>query len=824
VLIPQKPKPKLKINTLIDLMSNPFKNIIPLTLLCLFACFSQSSIAQRSDFDTDEPSVVDIGEGFPGYAHIVAYADSMMVLHYRLHDMYTEAYDTSQVNQLYTLHFLSDSLKESFDSFYNYRIKRLKQDYGFRISGYYNYNFKPGFADEEDVYYKQRFYLGLDWNLLGNGGLLANQMQAKELESALKVEQFDRSQQIARDNFLYRYNYLIYVFNSEKLRLISDRIQLLQGLEKIYRELFYIRRVDWEDVLKVRGLESQMKAIQRGYNDYNYQLAHELPAYEELPAEKDSLPFLDVEPAKMMALYESHSVDSLKDAVYLANIRAKYKSLEGWMIRPFIRYNFQQGVNDNWRKYGSAGVSAAVPLRFGPSRNRIAEAAEVLYEAKEKNKVSQRKLDLFNYFYDHQYKKYQLLEFYFKRAQVEERIRKQKAFLLLKNPAFSPVELLTDIDQKLAVETELVDLKKEMYLDILKIQSVLNDVPVTSFTKPMGMDEYVKRFPGKRSVYIWSKTFCQMDMHTLIADLDMNETREVLLSPGKLCANDKLSSFLKQARAEGIVAQDLIGNNQLLFDSTEQINNRLQEAVDKGFDGIHLDVEPQALPQWDSLKEEYMARLVDLYSKAHAFANSHNLKFSVSIPVFFPENYLQEIYRNSDQVFLMAYGSNKPSTIIRRISEEVAIDPKKTVLAVRPSDFVNRLQMESVIEKVLDSTGVRKVAIHDLKALHLMDKEQSLGEPSVIKGDSVLNKPKEKTEYHLQVFSADYNLDPEKVKEKLDLDENLIVVYKNGYYKYCIRTFDNLQQGLKVMKEFRKIPRFSGVFLVKTDIEKQSVN
>lgn len=824
MLIPQEPKPKLKIDTLIDPMSNPFKNIIPLTLLCLFASFSQQSSAQSDDSDFVEPAVVNIDKGFPGYAHIVAYADSMLTMHYQLHDVYSEAYDTSQVNQLYSLHFLSDSLKESFDSFYNFRIKRLKQDYGFRISGYYNYNFKPGFADEEDVYYKQRFYLGLDWNLLGNGGFLANQMQAKELESALKVEQFDRSQQVARDNFLYRYNYLIYVFNSEKLRLIADRIQLLQGLEKIYRELFYIRRVGWEEVLKVRGLESRMKAIQRGYNDYNYQLAHQLPAYEELPAEKDSLPFLDVDPVKMMALYETHSVDSLKDAVYLANIRTKYKSLEGWMIRPFIRYNFQQGVNDNWRKYGSAGLSAAVPLRFGPSHNRIAEAAEVLYEAKEKNKVSQRKLDLFNYFYDHQYKKYQLFEFYFKRAQIEERIRKQRAFLLLKSPAFSPVQLLTDIDQKLAVETELTDLKKEMYLDILKIQSVLNDVPVTSFTKPMEMDEYVKRFAGKRSVYIWSKTFCQMDMQTLIADLDMNEIREVLLSPGKSCPDAKLSAFLKQAKAEGIEVHDLIGNNQLLFDSTEQINKRLQEAVDKGFDGIHLDVEPQALPQWDSLKEEYLARLVDLYSKAHAFADSQHLKLSVSIPVFFPENYLKEIYRNADQVFLMAYGSNRPSTIIRRISEETTIDPQKTVLAVRPGDFVNRLQMEAVIEKVLDSTRVRRVAIHDLKAIHLMANVQSLGDTNVVKEYLASNKPKEKSVYHLQVFSADYKLDPEKVKKELDLDESLIVVHKNGYYKYCIRTFDSLQKGLEVMKKFRKIPRFSGVFLVKTDVGRQSVN
>ena len=807
-------------------MSNPFKNIIPLTLLCLFACFSLPTAAQTSASNSSEPSIVDIGKGVPGYSKIVSYADSMLDLHYRLHDVYSEAFDTSQVNDLFSVRFLSDSLKEGFDSFYNYRIKRLKRDYGLRIAGYYNYNFKPGFADEEDVYYKQRAYVGLDWNLLGNSGLFGNQLNAKELESALHVDQLDRSQQTSRDNFLYRYNYLIYVFNSEKLRLIANRVDLLRGLEQIYKELFYIRRVSWEDVLKVKGLESQMKAIQRSYNDYNYQLAHQIPTYEELPAEKDSLPFLDVDPARMMVLYETHSVDSLRDAVYLANIKEKYKSLEGWVVRPFIRYNFQQSVNNSWRKYGSAGVSAAVPLRFGPSRNRVAEAEEMLYEAKEKDKVSQRKLDLFNYFYDHQYKKYQLLEFYFNRARIEERIRKQQAFLRLKSPGFSPVELLTDIDQKLAVETELVDLKKEMYLDILKIQSILNDVPVTSFTRPMDLDEYVRRFPGKRSVYIWSKTFCQTDIHTLMADLDMNETREVLLSPGESCGTKKLSSFLEEAKAEGITVLDLIGNNQMLFDSTEQINSRIQEAVDEGFSGIHLDVEPQALPQWDSLKEEYLARLVDLYSKVHAFANTHNLKFSVSIPVFFPENYLKEIYRNSDQVFVMAYGSNKPSTIIRRISEEVAINPGKTVLAVRPTDFVTRLQMESVIEKVLDSTGVKQVAIHDLKALHLMDKVQSLGDTSVLREYSALNQPegKGKAIYHLQVAASKYWLEPAEIKKELDIDENLIVVHQDGYYKYCIRTFNNLEKGLEVMKKFRKIPRFSGVFLLRTDVERQTVN
>ena len=261
-----------------------------------------------------------------------------------------------------------------------------------------------------------------------------------------------------------------------------------------------------------------------------------------------------------------------------------------------------------------------------------------------------------------------------------------------------------------------------MYLKMLKIYTYLDVNDPNTFINVINPEELGIRYKGHRNLYIWSEMFNKMENEHLLAFLRNNEIQEVLLSPGREFNKEKVSDFVYKAYAQKIKVHLMIGENSLLSnDAAVVLKQRFELVKGLPLEGIHLDVEPQVLDDYKQNRQAYHDKLVSVLTDAKTLCIAENYKLSASVPLSFEISELSRIYELCDKVYLMAYEHPDLDYIKRKTADAISVSAEKSIIALSPSDFTDRLSMELFIEKMVQEMGVHQIAIHDLRRLIEID-------------------------------------------------------------------------------------------------------
>lgn len=637
--------------------------------------------------------------------------------------------DKEEVEYLFALNF--DTLSQfHFDSILAVeKARRLRNDWGLTFATWYIYNLEPGFGPIEEVFYEQRLNLTVQMDILRNG-YLANKIQAQKVEKELEIQSLLNKQEKERDRYEDLYNYIIYVFNDDKVKLVEERLKLLKKRKLILEMLYTGKAKSWEDLIDTRSHISRTKSMLDKWSNYNTLLRNEILYANDLNLgfRASELPVLEIIPDSLFGS-DQNIRDSIgwkiaelrSDIVDLDNGRAKDVSL-----RPFARYSI---VGDDGeaidRTFPSVGVALNIPINWR-KRKYMVNAQKDVYTNRTNKKHKNDNHELLNYYYEYEYKSEQLQEYYHRMSKVEERLRKQIIMYQYNDPNFSPLNSIQYMDEIYALKTEMVDIKQTMYLGLLKMMEYLESRSPLDFSKVIDPEEELKKYPQKRDFYMWSNFFYAHDNLFLIHYLKLNEVNTLFLSLGPEIKEDKVRDFVKLANRFNIDLHGMIGNNGMAIDVNPQI---IEEYVERfhqlGFKGIHYDIEPQTFPDWDENKELYVNNLIETYRLSKLLCEQFGLKLSASIPTYYPSEMLGDIYNNLDKVYLMAYERPDIEFIQRKTREEYLTNKSKTVLSLRTKDFNNRLIMEKFIEAVTEVMNINHIAIHDLGTLYDLDYDSS---------------------------------------------------------------------------------------------------
>lgn len=640
-------------------------------------------------------------------------------------------YDTALVDVIFEKKF--DSINRYIaDSMYRKaQVKDLNGDIGLDFNAYYNRNFTPGFVETEDLFYIQRLNLGIDWNLLNNG-FIDNKLKAKKLENEMKIAQLQENQTKVTDNYEDVYNYIIYLFNLKKLERIDERINLIERQVQIAEMLYSSKEKSWEDIIEMKAHKTRAEKQYSKWSNYNTILRENIMFNTQLDEyfNADALPILEPSPQLLFQhtlLDSTEPVSSQILALEKENIDIKYNRLQDISLTPFYRYNFIAQDEAFDRNFSSIGARLRVPIRWG-NKAEIKQAEKLYVESVTVTEEKNDDHELLNYYYEYQYKLEQLIEFYYSRYRIEERLRKEIIKYQFNDPGFSPLNAIQYMDELLANEIEILDIKQQLYLKMLSITRYLDDPNPMAYCSVINHEDFLFKYNQKRETYIWSKFFNQQDNLFLIHYLKVNEIKKVMLSPGTSPDKAKIADFLKLARKYNISVIGMIGKNSLATDEGKgELQVELNELYDLGFSGFHFDIEPQTFPDWDTNKEKYLTNLIDILFQSKAFAAQNGLELSASIPLYYPEGALEKIYEACDFVYLMAYERPDIQFIKRKTAEEFTINSEKTILALRTKDFMNRLLMEKFIEALAEEVQLSKLAVHDLGTLFDLDYNSSMG-------------------------------------------------------------------------------------------------
>ncbi len=199
--------------------------------------------------------------------------------------------------------------------------------------------------------------------------------------------------------------------------------------------------------------------------------------------------------------------------------------------------------------------------------------------------------------------------------------------------------------------------------------------------------------PVKRGLWVWqTENVLSVDERVFfLSFLFARDIKAVFLFVSPEIFHEQseaLQDFLREAHQKGLEVHALNGEPTWIFQDQRNLAQAFLAAVTKyhaqvspeeRFDAFHLDVEPHALPAWNTDGRTHVVRhFVEFLDWVAAQVALTHLPMVVDIPYWYDkvsieeEGLLQHVWHVADQVAIMAY-RNSPAKVFESIQQELEL-------------------------------------------------------------------------------------------------------------------------------------------------------
>jgi len=448
--------------------------------------------------------------------------------------------DTAVLNRIFRANYTSNDGGRAYQDAIKEQIKAQKGDFGINLKGDFTENFTPGLSVDEDLTFKRRLYFGLEWDII-KGGLFDASLKVDQLKMQAVLKEYEMLKLSEKDNYRYLFNYINYIFNRQKIEILEERLTLVEKQLKYTKELYHLRYVGWEDVLKYKYKVEDIYHQISQYKNFNKHIVTNIP--DTLVAQNINtkhLPLFDINLDSLMKIYYSHHSEDTVTQIRLALYKNSIKWWKDISLKPYVRYNMYINEFNAFRNYGSAGVGLTVPLRFH-NKKKLIRAQETLYQSEQNKGTEAGDNELVNIYSEFSFKLKQIKEFHYKKIINDELIRKELVKKEYHDPSFNPVFTLGLIDDKKAIESEILDLKKRMYINLVRLAFYLEDRTPTDFITMLTTADFSGRYEGSIKIFVNAQDIKTHGSIGIVNYLWKNEFIDVLVEN----EGDSLSDDLK---------------------------------------------------------------------------------------------------------------------------------------------------------------------------------------------------------------------------------------------------------------------------------------
>lgn len=611
--------------------------------------------------------------------------------------------------------------------------QRFSNDYGLSVNWSYLNNIEQGIFSGGDIFYNKRLSTGLEWDILGNG-LLSNRSRAAELEVEKELAEGQLKQSNADEKYTILHKKIRYLFTRSKAAFINEYLDAVSVNLEVLHRLHYRDLLPWREVLKLSSLKAQLEhrldtyqAVEKqlaGAEDKEY-LSDGTPEVMNL-----AVPDLDIELFLKKVRDFHEDIQLSEDKLH----KLDYSFLSDISFSVSAQYNIYDNLYDRpeneavgGREYFSTtfNVSFPLPLNMG-SKKKLAEARKRRIVQDQKDQRRNTFDEITNHFLEYQQQKQRYLELYETYLMHEEEIRNQQAFRKLGSSDFSIRKLTNAMIARYGAVLDLIEVKQQLFLKLVNLDSYLPAEGIQQFVRESHIENYGQKTRSKADhIYIWASAFAETNNQKLLKDLKRQGFSHLFLSVGPdTSLYEKAKTFNQLASKQGITAEMLIGNNQLVHyesreDEFRQLANRAKALQ---FDGLHLDVEPHTFDDWDSNREQYLRDYVRMLEAVRASLDDIPLKLSISIPHFY-DSIISDLVQYADKIVVMVYKTTDVNDLLDRTEVERKILTDRLAVALRAGDFGNQRELNRFVREIASTTDIQAFVLHDYRAFKELKKK-----------------------------------------------------------------------------------------------------
>jgi hypothetical protein len=569
-----------------------------------------------------------------------------------------------------------------------------------------NYNFSPGFADEDNIFYRARISSGLDWLALGQGSEKNHKLENSLKRRSSEVDLLENKEFQRKQLYTETLNKLRASFDIRKIKILADYETVLILSHDLYIQQNKLGlKNDGELAHKKHQLNTisiEKKHLQDLINT-NSENVFDIDFMQYSLPELISVENLDLK----------HLVTDKKLALQIQKemMQMNQKKERQLDLTVKLRYNYYSTpIND--RNFASLGASLNLPVT--KSKSALYEEAIVQRRESELDNLLISYKDQLSTIYRNYYEilaTVQILKSESDYLESELKVKSENE----NSKTFSPAAYLEAAEKFINNQLQLSDQRYKLFEKYTQYK-MMSDKQTHDDSSP----SFINTDNEGHETYIWSSLFNNYSNEYIITLLNHWHINRVFLSIGNVTNAVKVENFKTLAAANNILVYRLIGENSYAATDNGFVNlqNALINAKNAGFAGIHLDIEPHTFSDYKDNVDLYSQRLNNLFILSKTWCDQNEMALGVSVPMHLPTNVAYTLQQNNIRTYIMAYDvlsldkKIAKTSVIRNI-----LGNALSVWVFRINDFQNFSDLLDA-ETTVQNNNIDQIGYYDLSQMN----------------------------------------------------------------------------------------------------------
>jgi hypothetical protein len=555
----------------------------------------------------------------------------------------------------------------------------------------------------------QSAWVGIAWEIL-HSGWLDNRRRVRQLEVRRRLDRYETRQTELNIEETCREMAIKAYFGSRKAIVLVQREALLEPYANAARQAYFQGRLLYDDLLKI---DHELARTRQTRTELEV-LARHLPAVEGV-AQPPGWLALDLE-ALLQAIQTDPHYDNAAgwEKSLLAEKRAIWNEAR---LKLYARTGVERQPDETDGGGLTLGLRFDLPLRWSQkdTTGLASKAAEQKWRQAQQEtlwQATRRAENIAESLKDGRAQVY--------REQIAaERLRRDLLRVRMAPQEDDALTLARSLDQWLEIRFELLVTQELFYLRLANLLTRTGIDDAETYVQPIQLAEGAFRArTGRRALYQWSADFNARPNPAILAFCRAKGVSELMISAGRQTDRTKLIDLTRQAPVQGIRVAWMGSTTEWLSPERRGDLLAFAQAAFAASGHLHLDVEPQVLPDYRRRQAHYWEQYTRMLANVAAVKPPHG-RLTVALPLGLSADQLTAIAKRVDGITVMGYGVKRPQRLVERLAPYLNVMPSSDLtLALRPADFDSEADLEAYIDILAETSGLAAFALHTLAAYY----------------------------------------------------------------------------------------------------------
>jgi len=276
---------------------------------------------------------------------------------------------------------------------------------------------------------------------------------------------------------------------------------------------------------------------------------------------------------------------------------------------------------------------------------------------------------------------------------------------------YRSLRILRYLDIMRNIQAEMLDLKQQMYLLLLKIYGKTHYETIQNFVRPLDVNDFYQRLPGDRLMTITSKDLATNSPEFIRDYLTTNGVRRIVLATGLDSNNPKVLGLKRAVSGKKIQVARKFSGDELV--QSNNPSGLLAYAISsEKFTGVVLDFADYKSQEQLLKVQSFLIDQFELFNQ-RPIENEEIFRYQIILAPGYPIEFLKVLSKSVD---LISFKVDQPQELdyFELLTNNGFNDINKIGINLQKKNFQDRIELEAYIDMVKNVYNINYITLNGL--------------------------------------------------------------------------------------------------------------